>query len=117
MKRRNDVKTRAIEIILGKETLGRRNWLLNVSLYGKHGLNRKATEPEIRELMGYHDKIMARVIEEYKTMEMVDGETCLTSENLPPIPMHKWTNYLEHIERIKDEYNTPKEQPQVDYQI
>jgi hypothetical protein len=117
MKRKNDIKPGAFELILGKESSNRQKWLISLALYGEFGLKRKATEPEIRELMGYHDKIIARVIEEYKTMEMVDGEACLTSENLPPVPMHKWTNYLEHIETIKEKYMDVKRQPQIDYQI
>src|SRR3989344_4037532 len=115
MKRKNEIKPGAFEIILGKEKSDRQKWLITLALYGKYGLKRKASEDEIQELIGYHNQIMDRVVKDYQSWNIVDGEACCTSKDLPPIPMHKWTNYLEHIEKIKEEYEVVSEQAQSDY--
>ncbi|MBS3072670.1 hypothetical protein J4477_02460 [Candidatus Pacearchaeota archaeon] len=117
MKRRNNVKPGAFEIILGEEKSNRQKWLISLALYGKYGLKRGATREEIEELMDYHNQIIDKVTEEYRKSDVIDGETCYTSENLPPIPTSRWANYIEHIERIKKDYPAIQEHPQIDYQI
>lgn len=116
-KRRNEIKPGAFEIILGKEKSDRQKRLITMALYGELDLKRKATKEEIQELMSYHNQIIDIIVEDYQSWDIVDGEACCTSKNLPPIPMHKWTNYLEHIEMIKEEYKVDSGSIQEDYQI
>ena len=104
MKRKNEIKPSVFEVILGKEKSDRRKVLVTLALYGEYRMKRKATKDEINEIMDYHNQIMPIVLDKYKGMSIVNGEVCCISENLPPIPMHKWTNYLEHIEWIQKEY-------------
>ena len=103
-KQRNEIKPSVFEAILGKEKSDRRKVLVPLALYGEYGMKRKATRDEIKEIMDYHNQIMPIILDKYKEMSIVNGEVCCTSENLPPIPLQRWTNYLEHIERIKDDY-------------
>ncbi|MBS3066544.1 hypothetical protein J4205_01850 [Candidatus Pacearchaeota archaeon] len=116
---RNEVKPGAFEIILGKEKSDRQKVLITLALYGdgKYGIYKKAAQREIEELMGYHNQVMPVILSQYKEMEIINGEVCFTSENMPPIPMQRWTNYLEHIERIKEEYKVDQVDNQEDYQI
>ncbi|GEM_PF-5026754 len=114
---RNEVKPGAFEIILGKEKSDRQKVLITLALYGEYGIGKKAAQREIEELMSYHNQVIPVILSRYKEMEIINGEVCFTSEDMPPIPMQRWINYLEHIERIKEEYKVDSGSIQEDYQI
>ncbi len=105
MKRRNEVKPNAFENIIGKENLGRHNWLLNIALYSEFGLNRKASKEEIKELLAYNSIIEEYILKHYTKTENIGGEDFMINGEYPNIPVSRWNFYQEHINRVKDKYN------------
>ena len=115
---------RPFEVALGKENCGHLTELLHQAEYGQDGIGKGlATRENIVQIMDYHLQIMQFIQDNYfitntnksdveyiGPIEKVDGEDCYTGytnecgeqAELPPLPLSKWTHYMEHIETIVD---------------